>query len=230
MPTNTLLTLLLIVSAFIIPTMIYLALKTYEAEDRFRKTTVGIAIALLLVGILRFFYTASLYQNGFLPAKELPFSYLSILIIVALIATFNKTKLGELFKRVLVLSFLIPVVFPLFADRIYLNPDDQHFVTTALYFIEVGFITTLAMLFILEKNKRLKIKDALISALSFIVYMGIAIGLNFGWKLEIPFDLYFYLSYGLSLLSIFIIYGVYVLINHLYKKKHTIKENDDLVI
>lgn len=205
---------LLLLSAVLIPIIILMGIKTCKPQGDGLKLLKGLVLALFGTDLLRFFYSASLYDKGFLPAKELPFSYLSLLIIFALFAIYNRGKHGIIFKKFFVLSSLIPVIFPLFAPRIYLNTDDTYFVTTALYFIEVGLITSLATLFVLRDDHNIKPLDLLLSAGVFLVYIGIAIGLNFGWQLEIPFDLNFFLGYGLALLSIGFVYLLILLKRH----------------
>lgn len=197
---------LLLVSALLIPFIVVAALGTYKPVDGGKKVLKGLAIALLGSGLLRFFYSASLYENGFLPAKELPFSYLSILMVFALFAVFNSGKSGTVLKKIFILTALVPVVFSLFNSRIYLNPDDTHLVTTALYFVEVGLVISLGTIFLWKENLAIKWGDLLFATLTFLLYIGIATGLNFGWQLEIPFDLNFYLGYALALVSIFIVY------------------------
>lgn len=211
--------ILLILSAVLIPVIGYSAIKTYEPKYTYKSALKGLIISLLVVALFRFFYSASLYENAFLPAKELTFSYLSLLIIFGLIAVFNKDKYGQFFEKLFVLTALIPAIFPLFATRIYLNPEDVHFVTTALYFVETGLVTTIALFMLLSKKINFTYKDVLISAGVFLSYMVVAILLNFGWRLEIPFDFKFYLGYGLSLLSIFAICGSLKLKNRLINKK-----------
>lgn len=210
---------LLLLSAILIPVIVLMGIKTYEPKGENPKLLKGLVLGLFGTDLLRFFYSASLYEKGFLPAKELPFSYLSILIIFALFAVFSNGTHGKILKKVFVLSSLIPVIFPLFAPRIYLNADDTYFVTTALYFIEVGLITSLATLFVCKDDHGITPEDLLLSAGVFLVYMGIAVGLNFGWQLAIPFDINFYLSYGLSLLSIGLVYLLIMLKRRFFNGK-----------
>lgn len=212
-------TILLVVSAVLIPFIVIAAERTYQPKDNGRKIAVGIAIGLLGVALLRFFYNASLYEKAFTPAKELTFSYTSLLILFALFAVFSKGKLGQISKKIFVGTSLISLIFPLFASRIYINPDDTYFVTTALYFVEVGLTTSLATLIVYKEKAIFKPIDLLFPSVAFIVYIGIAIAMNYAWKLEIPFDLNFYLGYGLSFASIFLVFGITKLVEHVAHKK-----------
>lgn len=221
--------LLLVLSAVLIPFIVIAAERTYKPKDNGRKILIGLSIGLISVALLRFFYNASLYENAYTPAKELTFSYTSLLILFALFAVFNKGKVGAIAKKIFVGTALISVIFPLFASRVYLNPDDAHFVTTALYFVEVGLITSIATLFVYKEKAIFKPIDLVFPSAAFALYIAIAIGLNFVWKLEIPFDLNFYLGYGLSLASIFLVFGITKLVEFVANKKGVTNEESNEV-
>lgn len=212
--------ILLVISAVLIPFIVIAAERTYKPKDNGRKIAIGLAIGLISVAMLRFFYNASLYEKAYTPAKELTFSYMSLLILFALFAVFNKGKLGEISKKIFVGTALVSVTFPLFANRIFLNPDDTYFVTTALYFVEVGLVTSLATLFVYKEKSMFEPIDLLLPIAALIIYIGIAIGLNYVWKLEIAFDLNFYLGYGLSFVSIFLVFGITKLVEFVAHKNH----------
>lgn len=198
--------IMLVVTTIFIPVFVFVSLALYPNLNK-RKMTVGLAIAMLSLELLRFFYNASLYgdNKAITPAKNVMFSFITFFTVFALFAVFNKGKFGKFMSKAVVMTALVPMVYAIFSTRVYINEIDKFFVIPACYYAESGIAVTLALL-LLRENGEQNIKKVLLSTLYAVLiwgcYIGIKIGTNAFWKLEIPYDLNFYLGAFIPLAAI----------------------------
>ncbi|MGM9859048.1 MAG: hypothetical protein ACI311_07395 [Bacilli bacterium] len=225
--------ILLIVTSIFIPVIIFYSLYLYKYKNNHKVSRILI-ISSLSIELFRFFYNASFYDKAKTPSGYLTFSFITFLIIFGLFAVFNTAKLGTFFKRVFSYSFAIPTLFAIFAPRVYLSQQvevegtlkylDTYSVLPCLYFIECGLLITLGIIFLTEFSSYdiKKHSISLVFALAiYVVYTGISIGTKFTWEIEYNFDLNFYLSVFIPVLSMFIIYIISILLSKKKASKET---------
>ena len=62
----------------------------------------------------------------------------------------NINKVYKFFKNITIYTSLIPLIFGLCTNRVYMNPLDTYYIIPATYYLESGLIIGLASLFILN--------------------------------------------------------------------------------
>ena len=204
---------MILISVFV-PILILSGIKVYNTKN-YRKLIIGLTIAFLGVELFRFFYNASLYPMAVTPSNSLTFCYLSFMCATSLFATFNTSKIGEIAKRVLKFTILLPIIMAFIDPKLYTFEFDTYAVIKALYFIEIGLNITLAILYQLEDNRFCK-EEILYPIIFFILYIGInALSIVY-FKTGVNFDGIYTIKMILCLISIFIVWSINFLI---YKKK-----------
>ena len=162
--------------------------------------------------LFRFFYTAQFYNRAYLPADKVTFTFLTFSVVVALFATFNKSKFGEVCKTLLVFTALAPTIIALFYPHVYTNDLDTYAVTKALYFAENGILITMAVLLIKDEISKVN-KNSLLYSLGFtFVYIFANIMRNIYWFPNMQINLIWYLCMGFIVLSVCLSFIVYFLI------------------
>ena len=224
--------LILVIVSIFVPFFIILGTKIYKVNN-INKVYKWLAISILALELIKFFTNASFYDKAITPPQDLKFSYISFLVVFILFSVFNKGKVGKFFKNITIYTSLIPLIFGLCTNRVYMNPLDTYYIIPATYYLESGLIIGLASLFILnleEVNYKNELINALYSLGIWAIYIGIMIGTKYYWKLDaITYDLSFYLSIFLSILSIPIAYLAIYLINKFYlsKRNTTLEVNKE---
>lgn len=146
------------------------------------------------------------------PADKVTFTFLTFSVVVALFATFNKSKFGEVCKTLLVFTALAPTIIALFYPHVYTNDLDTYAVTKALYFAENGILITMAVLLIKDEISKVN-KNSLLYSLGFtFVYIFANIMRNIYWIPNMQINLIWYLCMGFIVLSVCLSFIVYFLI------------------
>ena len=198
--------LILVIVSIFVPFFIILGTKIYKVNN-INKVYKWLAISILVLELIKFFTNASFYDKAITPPQDLKFSYISFLVVFILFSVFNKGKVGKFFKSITIYTSLIPLIFGLCTNRVYMNPLDTYYIIPATYYLE-------------EVNYKNELFNALYSLGIWAIYIGIMIGTKYYWKLDaITYDLGFYLSIFLSILSIPIAYLAIYLINKFYLSK-----------
>lgn len=221
--------ILLVVFTVCIPLILFISLYLYK-KDNFEKVNKILIISTLVLELIRFFYNASFYDKAKTPSGELTFSFITFFIVFGLFSSFNKGKVGLFFKRVTSFTFLIPMFFAIFAPRVYLalakdeagNSLDIYAVENAIYFVECGLVSSFGLINLyLNRKENLKFHmfSLLFSFSVYALYTLISIGTKYAWDIQYDYDLNFYLSIFVSLLSIFIPFIYTLCCLHFYKKK-----------
>ena len=209
---------LLIVTSIFIPVFIFISLHLYNYKN-YNKLSKILIITTLSLELFRFFYNASFYDQAKTPSGYLTFSYITFLIVFGLFAVYNNSKLGGFFKKTFMLTSLVPTVFALFASRVYLSQMvevegvlqslDKYSVLPCLYFIECGLLITLGILFLLD-NRFSSVKELSLNMVYslgvYAIYTLISIATKYAWEIEYSYDLSFYLSIFIPVLSIVVVY------------------------
>lgn len=208
---------LIIISAFI-PTIIIGGAKFYNYTN-YQKLIKVFTITIFAVDLFRFFFNASLYNNGTTYAPDLKFSYLAVYVIMMMFATFNNGKLGEFFKKAIVFTSLMPLVLGLFNPTIYTAALDTHSIIKACYFVECGLAVTLAILMYTKSNitiNKLDIVWGILIACGYVLINFLSITF---WNTTTQINLIWYLQMLTCLLSVGVVYLVHFLIKRFSKQK-----------
>lgn len=175
----------LILTCSFVPFIVLFGIKIYSYTN-YSKVFKGLTLTLLGLELLRFFYTASLYEKAVMPANDVSFSFISVLCMIALFAAFNSGKTGKTCGKILIVLSLVPIVFSLFNAEIYNNTEDIYAVTKALYFVEAGLIIALALIKCRTESK-FSIRDLLFPGCTLAAAILINIITNLSWKTNITF-------------------------------------------
>ena len=208
---------LLLVCIFF-PVIVYSGIKIYKPKS-YKGLIIGLSIAFLCMELLRFFYNASLYDGGVTPADDIKYSFITILVIVCMFATFSSGKVRKLSRGLFCLTSLIPVVLAITNSSIYTNVLDTYAVTKALYFLEAGIVLTIALLYVIQDKTEFSPWQILWSIILFVIFVGLDLLVIFFWRTEAIIDTTWYIGMAVSVVTIPLVYGVNVLVNKLIKKK-----------
>lgn len=214
-------TIALILITIFVPLIVLVGSKLYGYKN-YDKLIKIFAILLFAFDLFRFFYNARFYANATTPDTELKFSYLTLYSIILLFASYNNGKLGDFFRKVGVLTCLIPFALGLFNSSIYTSSLDTYGVLKACYFIESG-LSVLVSILIIKKGFSLKVLDIAFAEGVAVFYILINFLANFLWYNTVLFSL----SWGLMVLSVITSVGLVFLTNFVLKKlckKHTEKQ------
>lgn len=228
--TNIFNSLFLVLVSLCMPIIVFVGFKIYNGKNA-NKLLIGLTLAFLVFEILRFFYSATFYEKASVPKSDLKFGFITIMCVVALFATFNKSKFFvQTVRQIFVLASLGAIVIGIFIPNAYINALDINGVCKACYMIECGLILTIATFYIYDKKLKISAWSILWTCLFVLVFMGINALTIYYWKINTSFDLMWYMSWVTVILTIPIIFGV----NQLYcfyTKKHEkgLKENENTV-
>lgn len=191
--------------------IISLVARKYVSEKSKTKLLKAMSVILFLLEAIRFFYNAHFFEGAITPAKELRFGFITFMTILVLFATFiNNKKAGDILKRSFVLLSLVSFFIGLLGDRCYASTafNDEYAVLKGLFFIEVGMIISIALMYCLDNDIKITIIDTLIAVAFCLVSVGVAVFYNFIWKLEIEYNSLWFIQKGVYSVSPFIVYFI----------------------
>lgn len=201
-------TLFLVLISVFVPIIVFAGVKIYRAKN-LRKLIIGLTITLLVLEILRFFCNAILYKDAVTPKADMKFGITTIMCILALFATFNKSKFSvDVLRPIFVLASLGPVIIGMFNLNSYVNTLDVNGVCKAFYMLECGFILAIALFYVYENNVKIGAWNILWACLSVLAFAGINALTIYYWKINTPFDLDWYMSWLTVLLTVPAIFGL----------------------
>lgn len=192
------------------PCICLICLKISKKKD-YRLFCKIFSLLFLVCELIRFLYNASLFTNAATPANQIKLSYISFMCILALISTFNTTRIAVSSRRLLVLTSLFPIIIGLFNNNIYLNENDNYGILKGLYFFECGICLTLTLCFLKNYRKNFSLKPMFMAILWTIAYIGIS-GL-FGYLLRN--NEVFTLKWSIMILSILTSVFIVFVLNYL---------------
>lgn len=220
--------LIFVVTCLFIPFFIILGVKLYKTKN-ISKVQKVLAIVVFAIGLFRFFYNAKLYysqpDNHSPIASDLTFSFISLLSVLILFGAFNKQKFGKTLNYITIFSSLIPLIFGLICDRPFTNSSslDEFYVLPATYYLQTSLLITYACIEMMELKKKVKLLNlfyvALISLGLWVLYVVLMVATNYYWKLNISYNVEFYLSITLPILGIGLVYLALYLLQLFYVKK-----------
>ena len=214
----------LILVAVFVPTITLLGYKMYKTKNT--KTLLTILVLILLgLELVRFFYNATLYDAAKVPSSNLTFSFISFGAVISLFAVFANSKVGRFFRRINILTVLVPIILGAAFPHIINLPNDTYTVMKALYFVETGLYLAIAVVFVvLEKIKLNWISVAEASGFT-LAYIGVnAMTIHF-FETPIDYNLTYYLTMAFALLSVVIAFAYYVLYIKVSKEKTQVRAN-----
>lgn len=186
------------------PIIIINGMKHYKIS--INKTLQVLVYILLGFELFRFFYTAQFYDKAYMPADKVTFTFVTFSVVVALFAVFNKSKIGEISKTILVFTSFAPIIMALFYPHVFTNELDTYAVTKALYFAESGIIITMALLLVKEEVEKCNINSLLFSLGFVAIYIFANVMRNIFWIPNMEFDLTWFLCMGSIILSVIVFY------------------------
>lgn len=204
--------LALILLSVFVPLIILVGTKLYNYKN-YQKLIKVFAIILFAVDLFRFFYNARFYAKATTPVADLKFSYLAVYSIMMLIATFNNGKLGNFFKKAVVLTSLMPIVLGIFNPTIYTSALDGYAVLKACYFVESGLSVALAILICKSGSVKIGLKNTIWGALVACGYALINFLSIYFWATNYTINLMWYMQMLACIASVFVVYLVYYLIS-----------------
>ena len=202
---------LLIVIAAFVPAITFLGYKMYKAKT-VKKLDIILVVLFLGLELLRFVYNATLYPKAAVPSSNLTFTYISFGVVASLFAVFANNRVGRFFRKIVVLTALVPVIMGGSFNQIINLPFDMYTIMKAIYFVEAGLYITLAISFLSLSGDRLKPLDILWGCLYMLTYVGInAMTIHF-FKVPITFDLQYYLTMTGVVVSVPLLYGLSIIV------------------
>lgn len=216
--------LFLVLISIFVPIIVFTGFKIYKCIN-YKKFLIVLSLVLLALEIIRFFCNAAFYQDAETPSYDLKFGFITVLCILSLFATFNNSKIaGGGFRSVFVLTSLAPIVLGLFNPNVYVNALDVNGVCKAIYMIESGVTLTIALFYVLDKDMKIGAWNILWASLFVLIFVGIDALTIWYWKINTAFDLMWYLSWLIVILTIPVVFGINQ-IYHLCKEKRN-KQKD----
>ena len=218
-PINTIVNIiiLLVVAAFV-PTITLVGYHYYKTKSVKR---LNIILVLLLLGLelVRFFYNAASYPEAKVPSGSLTFTFVTFAVVISLFAVFAENRVGHFFRKLNVLTALVPVILAASLTHITNLPNDDFTVMKALYMVEAGLYITLAVSFVVLSGFKFKPLDILWCGLSVVAYIGINAATIHFFETPIPYDLQYYLTMAGVLLSVPLSFALYIPVSKVYRSK-----------
>ena len=196
----------ILISVFV-PVIVFAGLKVYRVTD-FRKITIGVSIAILAMEIIRFLCNAALYPEAETPKADIKFGYITVLVILILFATFRGGRSGKVFRDVAALTAFVPIVFAIMRPSGYINELDVNAVGKALYMLECGFALTAGLLYVTGEKRPFGIAGICLACAAIAIYAGIDAFIIWYWETGVAFDLSWYLTWIVSLLTAPLVFAV----------------------
>ena len=198
----------LILIAVFVPVITMLGYKMYKTKS---VKTLLIILVLIFLGLelVRFFYNATLYVEAKVPSSNLTFSFISFGVVVSLFAVFANNKVGRFFQRMNVLTILIPILMAIAFPHIINLPNDIYTVMKAIYFVEAGLYITIALVLVVLQKLKLNWISVAEAAGFTLAYIGVNVMTIYFFETPINFDLAYYISVAIVLVSVLIAYLYY---------------------
>lgn len=176
--------ILLIFISFCVPVIGIVGLKTYGIKKD--KSLKIIAISLLVLEIFKFFYNASLYENGATPIESLSFSIITLLVVTTLFGAFGNQKLQKTFANLSAYCSVVPIILAIFNHSVYEVGEDTHAMLTGMYFLQTGLLMIFSVLHF-SGNKDFPLSDIVYPVIFLGFFLGLTAFTNYCWTTNFLF-------------------------------------------
>ena len=210
--------LFLILISIFVPIIVFTGFKIFKCSN-YQKFLNVLSIVLLALEILRFFYSTTFYTDAETPKEDLKFGIITILSIFSLFATFNNSKIKDSLRSIFVLVSLSPIILGLFDPSIYINSLDVNGVCKAMFMVQCGLILAIALFYVLN-NLKINPLNILWSVIFILIYVVINALTIWYWKMNTEFNLLWYMSYLIVVISIAVMFTIYYIYKFLTNKKN----------
>jgi hypothetical protein len=191
----------LIVISLAVPVIVIAGLKLYKVDD-IGKIMAVFTIVLLVLEAIKFFYNASLYDDGITPSGEVRLNTTFFLMIVGFFATFHKGRAGQIARSTFILTCLTPIVHAIFVPSVYSSEVDVYSMISGIYFLECGVILFLGYGQMSKRQKAFDLRDCLY-AVVFIAFLFLSgVLANVFWRADIEVRILWYLCWPVCLIAI----------------------------